>query len=58
VKAFLDEYFDLAVVALAVLFIGGFVAVNLLARRGGRQHETSRSLSAEGRSRRPQPPTA
>ena len=32
VKAFLDEYFDLAVVALAVLFIGGFLAVNLLAR--------------------------
>ena len=39
VKAFLDEYFDLAVVAFAVLFIGGFYAINLLARRGARQAE-------------------
>ena len=35
-KAFLDENFDLAVVAFAVLFIGGFYAINLLARRGAR----------------------
>jgi membrane protein YqaA with SNARE-associated domain len=39
VKAFLDEYFDLAVVAFALLFIGGFVVINLLARRGIRQAE-------------------
>ena len=37
VKAFLDEYFELAVVAFAVLFIAGFYAINLLARRGARQ---------------------
>jgi membrane protein YqaA with SNARE-associated domain len=39
VKAFLDEYFELAVVAFAVLFIAGFYAINLLARRGARQDE-------------------
>ncbi len=39
VKAFLDEYFNLVVVAFAVLFIGGFYAINLLARRGARQEE-------------------
>ncbi len=39
VKAFLDEYFDLAVVAFAVLFIGGFFAIKLLARRGARQEK-------------------
>ena len=39
VKAFLDEYFDLAVVAFAVLFIGGFYAINFLARRGARQEK-------------------
>jgi membrane protein YqaA with SNARE-associated domain len=37
VKVFLEEYFDLAVIAFAVLFIGGFYVVNLLARRGARQ---------------------
>ena len=37
VKAILDEYFDLAVVAFAVLFVGGFYAINLLARRAARQ---------------------
>jgi membrane protein YqaA with SNARE-associated domain len=41
VKAFLDEYFDLAVVAFAVLFISGFYAINLLARRGARQAGTA-----------------
>ncbi|HSJ58190.1 MAG TPA: YqaA family protein [Anaerolineae bacterium] len=40
VKAFLDEYFDLVVVAFALLLIGGFYVVNLLARRGARQQET------------------
>lgn len=45
VKSFLDEYFDLAVIAFAVLFIGGFFAINLLARRGVRQHRTGRSTS-------------
>ena len=39
VKAFLDEYFDVAVVGFAVLFIGGFYAINLLARRGMRQKQ-------------------
>jgi membrane protein YqaA with SNARE-associated domain len=39
VRAFLDEYFDLAVVAFAVLFIGGFYIINLLARRGARRQE-------------------
>lgn len=37
VKAFLDAYFDLAVIAFAVLFIGGFYVINLLARRAQRQ---------------------
>lgn len=37
VKAFLDTYFDLAVIAFTVLFIGGFCATNLLARRGARR---------------------
>jgi membrane protein YqaA with SNARE-associated domain len=37
VKAILDEYFDLAVVAFAVLLLGGFWVVNLLARRGARK---------------------
>jgi membrane protein YqaA with SNARE-associated domain len=45
VKAFLDEYFDLAVVAFAVLFVGGFYAINLLARRGVRQHKAGRSTN-------------
>jgi len=39
VKAFLDQYFELAVAAFAVLFVGGFYAINLLARRGARQEE-------------------
>jgi membrane protein YqaA with SNARE-associated domain len=47
VKAFLDEYFDLAVVAFAVLFIGGFYAINLLARRGAR-HKDPASPSPTG----------
>ncbi len=33
VKAVLDAYFEVVVVAFAVLFIGGIVVVNLLARR-------------------------
>jgi membrane protein YqaA with SNARE-associated domain len=37
VKAFLDEYFDFAVIAFALLFIGGFYAINVLARRGARR---------------------
>ena len=41
VKAFLDEYFDLVVVAFAILFIGGFYAINLLARRRGHQKGTA-----------------
>jgi hypothetical protein len=45
VKAFLDGYFDLAVVAFAVLFVGGFYAINLLARRGARQKKTGRSTN-------------
>ena len=48
VKAFLDEYFDLAVVAFAVLFIGGFVAIKLLARRGARQEEQASPSLASG----------
>jgi membrane protein YqaA with SNARE-associated domain len=39
VKAFLDEYLDLVAVAFAMLFIGGFLAIRLLARRGARQAE-------------------
>ena len=37
VKAFLDEYFDFAVIAFAILFIGGFYAINVLARRAARR---------------------
>jgi membrane protein YqaA with SNARE-associated domain len=37
VKGFLDTYFDLAVIGFAVLFVGGFFAINLLARRGARR---------------------
>jgi membrane protein YqaA with SNARE-associated domain len=37
VKAFLDTYFDLVVIAFAVLFIGGFYVLNVLARRTARQ---------------------
>jgi membrane protein YqaA with SNARE-associated domain len=37
VKALLEEYFDVAAVAFAVLFVGGFYVINLLARRGARQ---------------------
>ncbi len=33
VRAFLDTYFELAVVAFAVLFVGSFLVLNLLARR-------------------------
>jgi membrane protein YqaA with SNARE-associated domain len=47
VKAFLDEYFDLAVIGFAVLFVGGFYAINLLAKRGMRQAE---QVSAAGSS--------
>jgi membrane protein YqaA with SNARE-associated domain len=39
VKAFLDEYFDLAVVAFALLFLGGFLCIKLLAQRGARQEK-------------------
>jgi membrane protein YqaA with SNARE-associated domain len=38
-KAFLEDYFDLAAIVFAVLFIGGFYAINLLARRRARQAE-------------------
>jgi membrane protein YqaA with SNARE-associated domain len=48
VKAFLDEYFDLAVVAFAVLFIGGFYAINLLARRGAHQEGRASPPAASG----------
>jgi membrane protein YqaA with SNARE-associated domain len=47
VKAFLDGYFDVAVVAFAVLFIGGFYAIHVLARRGARQEEP-KPLSQDG----------
>ncbi len=33
VKAFLEDYFDLAVIGFSVMLIGGFVAVKLMARR-------------------------
>ena len=46
VKAFLDEYFDFAVIAFAILFIGGFYAINVLARRGARRKSTV-SLSSD-----------
>lgn len=47
VKAFLDTYFELAVIAFAVLFIGGFYAINVLSRRAaGRQ--VMASLSETG----------
>ena len=46
VKAFLDEYFDFAVIAFAILFIGGFYAINLLARSGARRKSTV-SLSSD-----------
>lgn len=36
VKAFLDTYFELAAVAFAVMLVGGFYVVNLLARRSAR----------------------
>ena len=39
VKAFLDTYFDLTVIAFAVLFIAGFCVINLLARRASRRAE-------------------
>ncbi len=35
VKAFLDTYFELAVIAFAILFVGGFYAVKVLAARAG-----------------------
>jgi membrane protein YqaA with SNARE-associated domain len=47
VKAFLDQYFDLAVVAFAVLFVGGFYAINLLAQRGARQAEQAAAREAQ-----------
>lgn len=48
VKAFLDEYFDFTVIAFAILFIGGFYAINLLARRGARRKGTiSRSSDSD-----------
>jgi membrane protein YqaA with SNARE-associated domain len=46
VKALLDQYFDLAVVAFTVLLIGGFLVVNLLARRGARKAEATSSSSS------------
>ncbi len=33
VKAFLEYYFDLAVIGFSVMLVGGFFAINLLARR-------------------------
>lgn len=47
VKALLDEYFNLAAMAFAVLFVGGFYAINLLARRGARQAKGASSGSAK-----------
>ena len=48
VKAFLDEYFDFTVIAFAILFIGGFYAINLLARRGASRRGTvSRSSDSD-----------
>ena len=37
VKAFLDTYFDLAVIAFTVLLIGGFYVINVLTRRAARR---------------------
>lgn len=46
VKAMLDAYFEVAVVAFALLLIGGIYVVNLLARRiSGRQAKNSHSGS-------------
>ncbi|MFQ5858263.1 MAG: YqaA family protein, partial [Anaerolineae bacterium] len=36
VKAILDTYLELAVIAFAVLFVGGFYVINVLARRAAR----------------------
>jgi membrane protein YqaA with SNARE-associated domain len=36
VKEFLDKYFELAAVAFAVMLVGGFYVVNLLAKRSSR----------------------
>ena len=41
VKAFLDSYFELAVIAFGLLFIGGFFAIKLLARKRAHRTETS-----------------
>ena len=41
VKAFLESYFELAVIAFGLLFIGGFFAIKLLARK--RAHRTERA---------------
>lgn len=47
VKAFLDQYFDLAVIAFAVLFVGGFYAINVLARRAGRDQAAASTTVSE-----------
>ena len=47
VKAFLEAYFDLAVIAFAVLFVGGFWVINFLARRAQRRAGTSSPSAAE-----------
>lgn len=46
VKAFLDTYFELAVVGFAVLFVGSFVVLNLLARRHSHPVERPAPLGA------------
>ena len=39
VKAFLESYFELAVIAFGLLFIGGFLAIKLLARKRAQHKE-------------------
>ncbi|NLF13355.1 MAG: DedA family protein [Anaerolineaceae bacterium] len=41
VKVFLDQYFELAVVAFSVLLVGGFYVINLLARGAARQESSA-----------------
>lgn len=43
VKAFLDSYFELAVIAFGLMFIGGFLAIKMLARKRGHQRERASS---------------
>jgi membrane protein YqaA with SNARE-associated domain len=46
VKVFLEEYFELAAVAFALLFVGGFYAINVLARRAARHKDLDASFQS------------